>query len=541
MFNTNFLITHTILLISDTNFMVSHKNFINQLSNVIISIKNIVTLHSKQKLLDNTMELIIFIAFVAYTLLLFGITYITSRKADSKSFFQGNKKSPWFVVAYGMIGASLSGVTFMSVPGWVNDRMFTYMLMVLGYFIGYLVIAFVLLPTYYKLNLVSIYKYLEKRYGKYSHKTGSFFFMLSRCLGASLRMFIVIIVLYNFVFKSWGLPFELTVALFLALILAFTIKGGVKTIIWTDTLQTTFMLAALVMCFVMVANELGFSFSGMIDNIAHSDYFTFIETDSMSRNCWWKQLLGGAFICIAMTGLDQEMMQKNLSCKNLKSAQKNMVTFSLILFVVNFLFLMLGSALYIYKFKNGIAATGDALFPEIAINHLPSIASIVFIIGLISALFPSADGALTSLTTAFCIDFLNFEGRQDKTEKQKTTIRHYVHLAFAVLFTAVIIFYYHNQNEHLIDILYQVASITYGPLLGLFFFGLTTKRKVKDRFVPIVCVLAPVICFVLNNNSQEWFNYSFDFELLVLNGFLTFIGLLCISKKENKVPEIQNS
>ena len=469
------------------------------------------------------METIIFISFAAYTLLLFLITYITSRKADSKSFFQGNKKSPWFVVAYGMIGASLSGVTFMSVPGWVNDRMFTCMLMVAGYFIGYLVIAFVLMPVYYKLNLVSIYTYLQTRYGKHSHRTGSFFFLLSRCLGASLRMFIVIIVLYNFVFKQWGLPFEVTVALFLALILLFTLRGGVKTIIWTDTLQTTFMLAALVMCFVMIAHELGFSFSGMVHTVS--------ETDSMSRNCWWKQLLGGAFICIAMTGLDQEMMQKNLSCKNLKSAQKNMITFSLILFVVNFLFLMPGSALYIYKTQNAIQASGDALFPEIAINCLPAAASVVFIIGLISALFPSADGALTSLTTAFCFDFLHFADREDKAEKQKTKIRHCVHLSFALLFTLIIIFYYHNQNEHLIDILYQVASITYGPLLGLFFFGLATKRRVADKYVPFVCIAAPVICFVLNNNSVQWFNYSFDFELLVLNGLLTFAGLMLISKK----------
>ena len=489
-----------------------------------------------------TMETVIFIAFVAYTLLLFAVTYITSRSADSKAFFQGNRKSPWAVVAYGMIGASLSGVTFMSVPGWVNDRMFTYMLMVLGYFLGYLVISFVLMPTYYKLNLVSIYKYLETRYGKHSHRTGSFFFMLSRCLGASLRMFIVIIVLYNFIFKSWGVPFELTVALFLGLILLFTIRGGVKTIVWTDTLQTTFMLAALVMCFVMVSHELGFSGSGMFDKITHSEYFTFIETDSMSRNCWWKQLLGGAFICIAMTGLDQEMMQKNLSCKDLKSAQKNMITFSLILFVVNFIFLLLGSALYIYKAQNGIEATGDALFPEIAINHLPPVASIVFIIGLISALFPSADGALTSLTTAFCIDFLNFGAKSEETEQQhnqrekkETKIRHRVHLSFALLFTGVIIFYYHNQNDHLIDILYQVASITYGPLLGLFFFGLATKRQVTDKLVPIVCIAAPIICFILNNNSKQWFNYSFDFELLLLNGLLTFIGLLLISKKENNI------
>ncbi len=476
----------------------------------------------------------IFIVFASYTLLLFLITYLTSRRADSKAFFQGNKRSPWFVVAYGMIGASLSGVTFLSVPGWVNDRMFTYMLMVVGYFLGYLVIAFVLMPTYYRLNLVSIYTYLSTRYGKFSHKTGSFFFLLSRSLGASLRMFIVIIVLYNYVFKLWGIPFELCVVAFLMLILLFTIKGGVKTIIWTDTLQTTFMLLALVICFVCLAHSMGYNFSSMVSHITHSEYFTFIDTDSTHRNCWWKQIIGGMFICIAMTGLDQEMMQKNLSCKNLRSAQKNMISFSLILFVVNFLFLMLGSALYMFKAKNNIAATGDDLFAQVALNYLSPAVAIVFIIGLISALFPSADGALTSLTTSFCMDILDFDKQKNKTEKQKTKTRHLVHICFGLLFAIVIIFYYHNSNEHLIDILYQIASITYGPLLGLFFFGLTTKRKVKDKLVPIVCLLSPTICFILNNNSQAWFNYSFDFELLVLNGFLTYIGLLIISKKKQK-------
>ncbi len=480
------------------------------------------------------MTTIIFIAFVCYTALLFLITYITSRKADSKAFFQGNKRSPWFVVAYGMIGASLSGVTFLSVPGWVNDRMFTYMLMVAGYFLGYLIIAFVLMPTYYKLNLVSIYTYLQTRYGRFSHKTGSFFFLLSRTLGASLRMFIVIIVLYNYVFKLWGIGFEVCVAGFLALILLFTIRGGVKTIIWTDTLQTTFMLLALVICFLSVAHSMGYNFTSMVSQITHSDYFTFIDTDSTHRNCWWKQILGGMFICIAMTGLDQEMMQKNLSCKNLHSAQKNMITFSLILFVVNFIFLMLGAALYMFKTQNNIQATGDDLFSNVALNYLSPVSSIIFIIGLISALFPSADGALTSLTTSFCVDILDFDKQKEKTEKQKTKTRHLVHISFAILFTLVIIFYYHNQDEHLIDILYQIASITYGPLLGLFFFGLTTKRKVNDKLVPIVCLLAPTICFVLNNNSQQWFNYSFDFELLVLNGLLIYIGLLFISKKQIK-------
>ncbi|MDR0789484.1 MAG: sodium:solute symporter [Bacteroidales bacterium] len=478
------------------------------------------------------MDKIIFIAFVAYTILLFVITWITSRKADSKAFFSGSRKSPWFVVAYGMIGASLSGVTFMSVPGWVEERHFSYMLTVFGFFLGYLVIALVLMPTYYKHNLISIYQYLDTRFGKFSHKTGSFYFLLSRTLGASLRMFIVIFFLHQFVFQRWGMSFELSVSVFLLLILLFTIRGGVKTIVWTDTLQTTFMLTALIMCFIMVANAMGLSFGGLLTTVWHSEYNTYIVTDTASRLCWWKQILGGMFIAISMTGLDQEMMQKNLSCKNLRSAQKNMITFSLTLFVVNFLFLFLGAALYIYSAQNGIPASGDSLFATIAIDYLSPLAGIVFVIGLISALYPSADGALTSLTTAVSIDFLDIENRKDWSNKRKTHIRHIIHLSFAVLFVAVIIFYFHHQNKHLIDILYQVASITYGPLLGLFAFGLVSKRKVKDKFVPCVCLLSPLICFILSQNSLQWFNYSFDFELLLLNGLLTYGGLLLISHKQ---------
>lgn len=477
------------------------------------------------------MEKVIFLAFVLYTLMLFVITYFTARKANNQSFFSGNKRSPWFVVAYGMIGASLSGVTFMSVPGWVDARAFSYMLTVFGYFIGYMVVALVLMPTYYKLNLTSIYKYLETRFGFFSHKTGSFFFILSRTLGASLRMFIVISVLQNFVFGEWGIPFELTVSMFLLLILLFTFKGGIKTIVWTDTLQTTFMLAALVMCFIMVGKAMNLNIGGLVSTIWESDYNHFIYTDPSSRLCWWKQILGGMFITISMTGLDQEMMQKNLSCKNIKSAKKNMISFAGILIFVNFLFLLLGAALYIYASKNGIEAKGDALFPTIAIFHLSPIAGVVFIIGLISALYPSADGALTSLTTAFSIDFLNLEHRKDFSEKKKEKVRHLIHLSFALLFVGVILFYNYHQNKHLIDILFQVASITYGPLLGLFAFGLLTKLKPNDKFVPLICILSPTICFILNLYSNKWFGYSFDFELLLLNGLLTFIGLLSISKK----------
>ena len=459
--------------------------------------------------------------------------WLTSRKATNDAFFRGNRKSPWFVVAYGMIGASLSGVTFMSVPGWVDARGFSYMLTVFGYFLGYLVISLVLMPTYYKLNLTSIYKYLETRFGFFSHKTGSFFFLVSRTIGASLRMFIVIVVLQNFVFDAWGVPFEITVCIFLALILLFTFRGGIKTIIWTDTLQTTFMLASLIICFLMLGKAMNLDFGGLLSAVWKSDYNTYIHTDPTSRLCWWKQIIGGMFITISMTGLDQEMMQKNLSCRNIKSAQKNMITFSLILFLVNFMFLFFGAALYIYASQNGINVSGDNLFPTVAIQLSP-VAGIIFIIGLISALYPSADGALTSLTTAFSIDFLNLEQRKNFSEHKKEKVRYLVHFCFALLFVGIIIFYNYHQNKHLIDILFQIASITYGPLLGLFAFGFITKRRVKDNLVPVVCIISPLICFILNRYSAQWFGYSFDFELLLLNGLIVFCLLGIISKK-NKI------
>ncbi|NLK56327.1 MAG: sodium:solute symporter [Bacteroidales bacterium] len=481
------------------------------------------------------MQIIIFTCFVIYTIVIFLVTWLTTRKANNESFYIGNRQSPWFVVAYGMIGASLSGVTFMSVPGWVDTRAFSYMLTVFGYFLGYLVISFLLMPAYYKLKLTSIYQYLELRFGFWTHKTGSFFFLLSRTLGASLRIFLVILVLHEFVFSYWGFRFELTVVMFLFLILAYTLKGGVKTIIWTDTLQTTFMLASLIISVILICKAMDMSFGEMFTTIKNSRYSQVIFTDNTSRLCWWKQILGGMFITISMTGLDQEMMQKNLSCKNIKSAQKNMFSFSIIIIFVNFLFLFLGAALYLYAAANNIDVKGDELFASIAINHLGVGAGVIFIIGLISALYPSADGALTSLTTSFSVDFLNLEKRTDFTEKKKTHIRYVVHSGFALLFIAIIIFYEQHRSANLIDILFRIASITYGPLLGLFVFGLIMKRKIQDKLAPIVCVLSPVICFILSQNSLKWFNYSFDFELLLLNGLLTFVGLLFISKKNNSV------
>jgi len=471
----------------------------------------------------------IFWSFIAYTLLLFLITWLTSRKANNNSFFLGNKKSPWPVVAYGMIGASLSGVTFMSVPGWVGDRSFSYLLMVIGYFLGYLVVAFVLLPLYYRLNLTTIYTYLEQRFGFWSHKTGSFFFLLSRTLGASLRMFLVIMVLQKFVFDGWNIPFEITTVLFLLLILTYTFKGGIKTIIWTDTLQTTFMLLALVVSIVLIYKALGIDFGQLIEKIKESNYAQIVFTDPKSKLCWWKQIIGGMFITISMTGLDQEMMQKNLSCKNIKSAQKNMLSFSIILIFVNILFLILGASLYLYASQMGVSATGDALFPVVAINYLGPVAGLIFVIGLISALYPSADGALTSLTTAFSIDFLRLDSRSDYSEKKKVTVRHIIHVSFAALFVGVIIFYRHHSNAHLISTLFYIASLTYGPLLGMFAFGLMTKRKIPDVAMPFIAVIAPFLAYLLELLVAKVFNYQFDFELLVLNGMITALIMLLVS------------
>ncbi len=477
---------------------------------------------------------LILLVFAAYTALMFVITWLTSRKATNEGFYIGNKTSPWYVVAYGMIGASLSGVTFMSVPGWVGATQFSYLMVVFGYLVGYFVIATVLLPLYYRLNLTSIYSYLEERFGFWSYKTGSFFFLLSRIIGASFRMFLVVNVLQLFIFDAWNVPFSVTVAIFIVLILLYTFKGGIKTIIWTDTLQTTFMLAAVIISVVLISNQLDFSFGELIQKVSESDYSNVLIWDWQDKRFFLKQFLSGAFIAIVMTGLDQEMMQKNLSCKTLKDAQKNMFTFSITLVFVNFLFLVLGAVLYIYANSKGIAIPGrsDDLFPILALKYLGPLAGLVFMIGLISAAYPSADGALTSLTTAFSIDFLGLKKKNHLDERQKTRIRKIVHVSFAILLLAVIIIYRAINDQAVIDKLFTIAGYTYGPLLGLYAFGLFTKFRVKDRWVPLVAVLSPLICYYISTHSAAWFNgYKFGFELLVLNGALTFAGLIALRKK----------
>ena len=467
--------------------------------------------------------------------MLFVVVWLTSRHADNESYFIGNRSSRWYVVAYGMIGASLSGVTFMSVPGWVGTTQFSYMMVVFGYLFGYTVIATMLMPVYYRMNLTSIYSYLESRFGFWSYKTGAFYFILSRTIGAAFRLYIVVNVLQTFVFDQWGVPFWVTVATFIALILLYTYKGGVKTIVWTDTLQTTFMLLSVVLSVIFIGNQLHLSFSGMFDTIVNSEYSKLIYTDWRPKTYFLKQFFGGMFIAIAMTGLDQEMMQKNISCKTLGEAQKNMFTFSFILVFINLLFLCLGVLLYVFATAKGIAIPArstDDLFPTIALNSLGMLSAVFFIIGLISAAYPSADGALTALTSSFCIDFIGMKNKNWTEEKKKNT-RYMVHIGFAFLLLLVIVVFRMINDDAVISKLFTVAGYTYGPLLGLYAFGLFSKNQLKDNLVPWVCLLSPVICYIINEYSKTWFNgYVFGFELLILNGLITYTGLWLVRKPQ---------
>ena len=487
------------------------------------------------------MENLILVVFIVYTLLLFFVAHLTSRKSSNSTFFTGNRKSPWFVVAYGMIGASLSGVTFMSVPGGVYSGQFTYFGIVLGYIIGYAVIALVLLPLYYKLNLTSIYSYLGMKFGKSSEKTGALFFIISRLIGSAIRMYLVVFVLYEFVFKAWGVPFWVPAVIFITLILIYTFKGGIKTVVWTDTLQTTFLLLAAAMTVVVILKTLNISFTDLMSISSERGYTKLFETDWSHSKFFVKQILSGAFITITMTGLDQDMMQKNLSCKTLRDAQKNVMTSSFFFVLVNILFMSLGAALIYYAQETGLqlptnesgVVVNDKIFPTVAFS-LNKLTSIVFIIGLIAAGYSSADGTLTALTTTFCFDFLHFDKNDKISEEQKIRYRKYIHIGLALLYLLVIILFRPFHNESLIDKIFEIAGYTYGPLLGLYTFGLFVKnRKTNDKFVPIVAISSPIISYVLNLYSKNiFFGYQFGFEILIVNGLLTFIGLMLISKKE---------
>jgi len=479
--------------------------------------------------------LLLLFAFLVYTSMLFLVSRLTVRKkADNETYFLGNRNSPWYVVAYGMIGASLSGVTFMSVPGLVKNEQFSYMMLVFGYLAGYFVIAGVLLPLYYRLNLTSIYTYLEKRFGMASYKTGSFYFILSRLIGSSFRMFLVVNVLQLFVFDNWGVPFWLTVALFMTLILLYTFRGGIKTIVWTDTLQTTFMLTAVVITIIIVGKTLNMSLSDLLHTATERGFTKMMVMDLNDPRFFVKQFLAGMFITIVMTGLDQDMMQKNLSCRNLNDARKNVLTFGFILIPVNLMFLFLGAVLWIYagEVGLGITQTTDELFPAAALQYLGVVAGMTFFFGLIAAAYSSADGTLTALTTIFCIDFLGLKRKAGITEQTIQKTRYRVHISFAVLMTLIIIAYAAINDEALISKLFTIAGYTYGPLLGLYFFGLYTKWQLNDRWVPVVAVLSPLLSYLLSIHSEWLFNgYRFGFEILIVNGLITFFGLMLLRRR----------
>ncbi len=458
-----------------------------------------------------------------YFLLLIGISCFTGRKADNQSFFLANKAAPWYVVAFGMIGSSLSGVTFVSIPGTVASQSFSYMQLVLGYLLGYFVIIRVLLPLYYKMNLTSIYAYLEQRFGFWSHRTGASFFLLSRTIGSSFRLYLVAMVLDTFVFAAWGVPFWVTVVVTIVLIWLYTFRSGIKTILWTDTLQTAFLIGSVVLSIYIIGQDMGLSTAGLVKTVSDSPMSQIFFWDWQGSQNFFKMFFSGAFITIVMTGLDQDMMQKNLSCRSLKDAQKNMTWFSIVLVFVNLLFLCLGALLYIYAEKRGIALPGksDELFPMLALQHFAPIAGFTFIVGLIAAAYSSADSALTALTTSFCVDFLGFN-----SEKGPVKTRMKVHVGMSLVLGVQILLFHSLHNDSLITQLFKVAGYTYGPLLGLFAFGLFSNRVVKDKWVPLVAILSPVICYILQDNSEAWlWGYKFGFELLILNGAITFLGL----------------
>ena len=476
----------------------------------------------------------VIITIAAYFSVLFLISYITGRRADNQGFFIGNRKSPWYVVAFAMIGSSISGVTFISVPGWVSTNHFSYLQMMLGFVAGQFFIAYVLIPLFYRMNLVSIYGYLENRFGMSSYRTGAWFFFISKMLGASVRLFIVVVALQLLVFDPLRLPFALNVACTVALVWLYTVQGGVKSLIWTDTLKTFSLIISVALCIYYIASNLGFNFSGIVAAISDNEYSRMFFFDNINdKRYFFKQFFAGVFTVIAMTGLDQDMMQRNLSCKNFKDSQKNIITSGILQFFVIAMFLMLGVLLYIFTARNGITnpTKTDELFPMIATQgYFPAMVGVLFLLGLIAAAYSAAGSALTSLTTSFTVDIL--ESVKKKDEAGVSRIRKRVHIGMAIVMGLVILLFNVLNNTNVIDAIYILASYTYGPILGLFAFGIFTKKRVKDKYIPWVAVAAPILCFVLQNNSEKWFNgYAISYELLIFNALFTFIGLLLFVKK----------
>ncbi|MGV0955407.1 sodium:solute symporter [Empedobacter falsenii] len=502
---------------------------------------------------------ILLLCVIVYFVGLLVISYFTSRNSDNQSFFNGNKKSKWWLVAFGMIGTSLSGVTFISVPGTVGKLTgseyiyggFEYYMMVIGFFLGYFIVAGVLLPLYYRMNLTSIYTYLGKRFNVEAHKMGSIFFIISRGIGATARLYLVVNVLQIFLLDNLGVPFWATTFVLLLMILLYTFEGGVKTIVVTDTLQTSFMIISLIACIWFILSHLNLSVGEAYDMMQAKNYTHFINLDPNSKTYFLKTILGGMFITIAMTGLDQEMMQKNISVDNLQNSKKNMLTFAGTLLIVNLAFLFLGGLLYLYAMSEGGFYTadgffmeqggqnimGDDMFPALSLlgHHFPMIISVIFIIGLISALFPSADGALTAVTSSYCVDLLNINENKEKSEKEKKKIRIRVHLIFTVVFFILIMVFKMINNKSIVYLVMEIAGYTYGPLLGLFAFGILTKRNIYKKYSIItVAILAPIFTYIINELVINFTDYKIGVELIILNGLLTFIGLWLVSSNRQK-------
>ena len=485
----------------------------------------------------NISVITIIIIFAAYFCLLLLVSGLVSRNSDSNaSYFTGDRKSPWIVVAYGMIGTMLSGVTFMSVPGYVRESGFTYLGVVLGNFVGIFIIAYILLPLYYKMNLTSIYSYLGERFGPRSEKTGAVFFIISRAMGSALRMYIVVFTLYEFSFKNANIPFWLLAAILIAMILLYTFKGGIKTVVWTDVLQTTCMFLALGGTIWLLKHGLKDSFISILNAAGDSGLTKIYDNDWKSSTFFWKQFASGVAVSIAMTGLDQDMMQKNLSCSSLKDSQKNMSLSAVLFLLVNIVFLILGVMLISYAEANDIPlpSQSDAIFSTIALSA-NNVCAVLFLLGLIAAGFSSADGTLASLTTAFCVNVLDFEKDSKRSEDQKLRLRKMIHIVFAVLFFIIIVVFRPFHSESLISTIFKIAGYTYGPLLGMFCFGMLFKnRRAYDRAVPFIAVLSPVISFIVDRYSADlFFGYRFGFEILLFNALLTFIALLIFSKKDS--------
>jgi len=474
-------------------------------------------------------SIVLFIVVIYFSALIF-ISYLTSKGADTNTFFTANRQSPWYLVAFGMIGASLSGLTFVSVPGNVGKIGFGYFQVVLGYVLGYWAIILVLMPLYYRLNLISIYTYLEHRFDKWAYRAGSFFFLVSRSVGSSLRLFLAAAILQLFLFDAWHVPFFVTVFITIGLIWIYTFKGGIKTIVYTDTFQTVFLVSAVCIAVWQIGDGLGFSIPQLFTEVWNGSHSRIFHFDNPNERLFFpKQFFGGAFIALTMTGMDQEIMQKNLTCRTLADAQKNMFWLSIIIVVINFLFLTLGALLYMYSEKNGIAvpASSDNLFPMLALNNFGLLVGIFFLLGITASSYASADSALAGLTTSFCIDFLDFKSKPEEVKRKQKFL---VHLGFSVLFLVIILIVKAINEKSVIDVVLKAAGYTYGPLLGLFSFGLLSKRMIKGWPIVVVCLLAPCISFWISANSVKWFSgYEIDIEILIINGAITWLGLLAIS------------